>query len=168
MVVKVDSDKVLHKTDKQGLILGIKNQDELRAAIGKIKNNFPGEKFIIQPMQKIQTELIIGVKQDEIFGPIIVFGLGGIYTEIFKMVDFLVPPANQEEIKDKALESKLKFLFAETRGQKPYSAGELADILWGLGYLAHELPQIRELDINPLLVYNNGKEAVAVDVKIII
>ncbi|MFA6383251.1 MAG: acetate--CoA ligase family protein [Parcubacteria group bacterium] len=168
VAVKVDSDKVLHKTEKQGLILNIKNQEELRSAIEKIKSNFPGENFIIQPMQKIQTELIIGVKYDGIFGPIIVFGLGGIYTEVFKMVDFLVPPANQEEIKNKVLESKLKFLFQETRGQMPYSAGELTDILWGIGFLTQELPQIRELDINPLLVYNDGKESVAVDIKILI
>jgi len=168
VVVKVDSDKVLHKTDKQGLILNIKNQNELQAAIEKIKSNFPGEKFIIQPMQKIQTELIIGVKYDDIFGPIIVFGLGGTYTEIFKMVDFLVPPVGQEEIKDKVLDSKIKFLFQETRGQMPYSASELADILGGLSFLTQELPQIKELDINPLLVYNDGKESVAVDIKIII
>lgn len=168
VAVKVDSDKVLHKTEKLGLILNIKNQEELRSAIEKIKSNFPGENFIIQPMQKIQTELIIGVKRDGIFGPIIVFGLGGIYTEVFKMVDFLVPPANQEEIKNKVLESKLKFLFQETRGQMPYSAGELTDILWGIGFLTQELPQIRELDINPLLVYNDGNEGVAVDVKILI
>ncbi|MFA6974055.1 MAG: acetate--CoA ligase family protein [Parcubacteria group bacterium] len=168
VAVKVDSDKVLHKTDKQGLILNIKDQAGLTEAIMTIKSNFPGANFIIQPMQKIQMELILGVKKDEIFGPIIVFGLGGIYTEVFKMVDFLVPPAVQEEIVEKLNESKIKFLFRETRGQQPYSAGELADILWGMSFLTQELPQIKELDINPLLVYNDGKESVAVDVKIII
>ena len=168
VAVKVDSDKVLHKTDKQGLILNIKDQAELEEAIVKIKNNFPGENYIIQPMQKIQTELILGIKKDDIFGPIAVFGLGGIYTEIFKMVDFLVPPAGQAEIKEKLLASKSKFLFAETRGQKAYDVEELSGILWGLSSLAQELPEIKELDINPLLVYNDGKAAVAVDIKIII
>ena len=168
VAVKVDSDKVLHKTDKQGLILGIKNQEELQAAMLKMQSNFPGENFIIQPMQSIKTELILGIKQDEIFGPIIVFGLGGIYTEVFKMVDFLVPPVGQEAVKQKLLDSKLKFLFQETRGQKTYDAEELAGILLGLNFLAQELQEIKELDINPLLVYNDGKSGVAVDVKIII
>jgi acetate---CoA ligase (ADP-forming) len=168
VAVKVDSDKVLHKTDKQGLILGIKNQVELTEAISKIKNNFPGENFIIQPMQKIKTELILGIKKDEIFGPIAVFGLGGIYTEVFKMVDFLVPPASLVEVKEKLLASKIKFLFAETRGQMPYDIDEMTKILLGLSELALELEEIKELDINPLLIYNDGKSAVAVDVKMII
>ncbi len=167
VVVKIDSDKVLHKTDKQGVILNIKNQEELEEAIAKIRNNFPGENFIIQPMRDKKTELILGIKKDDIFGPVIVFGLGGIYTEVFKMVDFLLPPAGQKEIEEKLLESKIKFLFQETRGQKPHNLEEIAGIIEGLNYLAQELLEI-ELDINPLLVYNDGKEAVAVDVKIII
>ncbi|HCP08759.1 MAG TPA: hypothetical protein DIT25_03115 [Candidatus Moranbacteria bacterium] len=166
--VKVDSDKVLHKTDKQGLILGIKNRAELDEAIQKIEGNFSGENFIVQPMQKIQTEIIIGIKKDDIFGPIVVFGLGGIYTEVFKMVDFLVPPASLEEIKSKLKESKLRFLFEETRGQKPYGLEETAEILHGISVLAQEISEIKELDINPLLVYNDGRSGVAIDVKIII
>ncbi len=167
-VVKVDSDKVLHKTDKQGLILNIKNRDELREAIKEIENNFPGEKFIIQPMQKIQTELIIGAKKDAAFGPVVIYGLGGIYTEIFKMVDFLIFPRDRAEIEKSVRESKIKFLFEPTRGQKPYNLEETAGILWGISALLREISEISELDINPLFVYNDGKEAVAVDVKIII
>jgi len=168
VVVKIDSDKILHKTDKQGVILNIKNQGELEETIVKIKNNFPGEKFIIQPMQDIKTELILGIKKDDIFGPVIVFGLGGIYTEVFKMVDFLLPPASQKKIEEKLLKSKIKFLFQETRGQKPYNLKEIAGILQKLNFLAQELSEILELDINPLLIYNDGKLAVAADIKIII
>lgn len=168
VAMKVDSDKVLHKTDKQGLILSIKNQDELAQAYTEMQNNFPGENFIIQQMLSIKTELIMGIKQDSIFGPIIVYGLGGIYTEVFKMVDFMIPPLGLDEIKQSLLQGKLKFLFEETRGQKPYNLDELAGILQGIAHLAQEISEIKELDINPLLVYNDGKEAMAVDVKIII
>lgn len=167
-VLKVDSDKVLHKTDKQGLILNIKNDDELKTAVSQMQNNFPGEKLIVQPMLERQTELILGIKKDDIFGPVLVYGLGGIYTEVFKMVDFLVPPLAAEGIEQEIGKSKISFLFQDTRGQKPYNIQELANILWGLNYLATENPQIMEFDINPLLIYNDGKEAVAVDVKIII
>jgi acetyltransferase len=168
VVLKVDSDKVLHKTDKQGLILNIKNQEELTAAITQMQNNFPGEKLIIQPMMARRTELILGIKKDEIFGPILVYGLGGIYTEVLKMVNFLVPPLAAEEIEKELMKSKISFLFSETRGQKPYSIKELANILLGLSNFAQEAEEIKEFDINPLLIYNDGKEAVAVDVKVII
>ena len=168
VVMKVDSDKVLHKTDKQGVILNIKNQAELEKAHAQMQANFPGENLILQQMLSIKTELILGIKNDSIFGPIVVYGLGGIYTEVFKMVNFLVPPLNIQEIKNSLLQSKIKFLFAETRGQKAYNVQELAEILLGLSKLAQEALEIQELDINPLLVYNDNKEAVAIDVKIII
>ena len=167
-VMKVDSDKVLHKTDKQGVILNIKNKEELDRGYAQMRNNFPEENVIIQPMLKIKTELILGIKRDSIFGPIVVYGLGGIYTEILKMVNFLVPPATEIEIENQLRESKIRFLFEKTRGQESYNIKEMAKILSGLVRLAEESPEIQELDINPLLVYNDGKEAMAVDVKIII
>ena len=168
VVMKVDSDKVLHKTDKQGVILNIKNQAELEQAYAQMKNNFPKENMIIQEMLAIKTELIIGIKQDSVFGPIVVYGLGGIYTEVFKMVDFLVLPLNLEEIKNSLQKSKIKFLFEETRGQKSYDLDEMAKMLLGVSNLAQEIAEIKELDINPVLIYNDGRSAVAVDVKIII
>jgi len=168
VVLKVDSDKVLHKTDKQGLILNIKNQEELDTAINQMQGNFPGERLIVQPMLPKNTELILGIKKDDIFGPVVVYGLGGIYTEVFKMVNFLVPPVTTEKIEREISRSKTGFLFVETRGQKPHNTKELANILLGISQLAQEIAEVKEFDINPLLIYNDGKEAVAVDVKIII
>ncbi len=168
VVAKLDSAKTLHKTDKQGVILDIGNQEELVKAVSKIRSGFPGENVAVQPMQDIQTELILGIKKDEIFGPVAVFGLGGIYTEIFKLVDFIIPPINIKEIKKYLLESKIGFLFAGIRGKKPYNIDEVAQILSGIMSLSQEADGIKELDINPLLVYNDGKEPVAVDIKIII
>lgn len=168
VAVKVDSDKVLHKTDKNGIILNIKNRDDLERALEKIKSLFPGDNLIIQPMLEIQTELIIGIKQDEIFGPVVVCGLGGIYAEVFKMTDFLIPPFNAGEAEKFLVKSKIGFLFKETRGKRPLNIREIAKTLERVGVLAQENPKIKEFDINPLLVYNDGREAVAVDVKIII
>ena len=166
-VAKLDSAKILHKTDKQGVILNIGSQDELIKAVNRIRSDFPGENVVVQPMQDIQTELILGIKRDEIFGPIVVFGLGGIYTEIFKLVDFIIPPMNAEEIKKRLLESKIGFLFAGARGKKPYNIDEMARILSGIVSLSQEAEDIKELDINPLLIYNSNKNSVVVDVKII-
>lgn len=168
VVLKVDSDKVLHKTDKKGLILNIKNQENLSEAVARMKNNFPGEKLIIQPMAERQMELILGIKKDPVFGPIIMYGLGGIYAEFFRQVDFLVPPLTKEEIKNNLLKSKIMFLFGKTRGQNPYNIEELVEVLYGVSSLACELEGISEFDINPMLIYNNGKKTLAVDIKIII
>jgi acetyltransferase len=167
LVAKIDSDKVLHKSDKQGLVLGIKNQNELESAVKLLQANFPGEQLVIQPMQDKQIELILGIKKDQTFGPVIVFGLGGIYTEVFKMVNFLVPPMSLEQIKQQVLDSKLGFLFTGVRGQKPYDLEEFAKILHGLMAFAVENIEISEFDVNPLFIYNDGRPASAVDIKII-
>lgn len=167
-VAKVDSDKVLHKTDKKGLVLGIKNKEDLEKAVDELKSNFPGKKIIIQPELPRTTELILGIKRDAIFGPVIAYGLGGIYTEIFKMVDFLIPPSDVSGIKDGLLRGKIRFLFSETRGQKPYNLEEISEVIHELSLFAIENPEVLEVDVNPLLIYNDGKDAQAVDLKIII
>jgi acetyltransferase len=166
-VLKVNSDKVLHKTDQQGVIVGIKDAQELKSQIEKMRSNFPQADLIIQPMADKGTELILGIKKDDIFGTAVVFGLGGIYTEIFKMVDFIISPASEPEIKEILLKSKIGFLFVESRGQKIYEIEDLAPLLYNLECLGRENEQIKELDINPLFVYNKGRKAIAVDVKII-
>ncbi len=168
VVLKVDSDKVLHKTDRQGLILGIENEKELKEAVKKMRANFPTERFIMQPMATRGTELIIGLKIDPNFGPVAVYGLGGIYTEILHRVDYLVPPLSLSQIENSLRNGKLGFLFAGARGQKEYDLEELAKVLQGIIQMSIEVPEIREFDINPMIVYNDGKKGLAVDVKIII
>jgi len=168
VVMKVDSDKVLHKTDRQGVILDIRNKEDLVMALKKLASNFPGENLIIQPMVERQTELIIGIKQDATVGSILIYGLGGIYTEIFKMVNFLIPPLSPEDIKVSLRKGNLGFLFKETRGQKPYNLDELAEILQKIAQLSQEAKEIRELDINPLLIYNDSRDSLAIDVKMLI
>lgn len=169
VVIKVDSDKVLHKSDKQALILNIKDKSELEKAVKNLRKNFPAERLIIQDMQQDKgVEIIIGIKKDETFGPVVVYGLGGIYTEVFKMVDFLIPPMGVDEIKENVMNSKIQFLFKGARGQNQYDLEEFARIISGIIDFAKENKNVKEFDINPLFIYNNGKKACAVDVKIII
>jgi acetate---CoA ligase (ADP-forming) len=168
VVLKVDSDKVLHKTDQKGLVLHLRNHAQLEKEIAAMKKIFPEENLIVQPMLERGAELILGIKRDASFSSVIAYGLGGIYTEIFKMVNFLVAPQGEAEIKSALLESQIGFLFKETRGQKPYKADELAKVLWQIYLLAEEVPAIKEFDINPFLIYNDDSAGVAVDVKVII
>ncbi len=167
LALKVDSDLILHKTDQGGLRLGIKNEEELQEAFGEMQKSFPGEMIIAQAQVDKFAEIILGIKRDPIFGPVIVYGLGGIYTEIFKLVNFLLTPMNLKEIEAQILKSKINFLFKGARGQAVCNSKELAKILFGLMYFAQENPQVNEFDINPLFIYNNGQDACAVDIKII-
>ncbi len=168
VVLKVDSDKVLHKTDKGGLRLNIENQEQLVQALQEMKNKFSGERLIVQPMTNQGAEIIVGIKQDANFGAVIVYGLGGIYTELLHQVDYLVPPLSLSQIEDSLQKGKLSFLFQKTRGQEKYDLEEMAQLLYGISFLALEMPEIKEFDINPLIIYNNKQKAVAVDIKIII
>jgi acetyltransferase len=168
VVLKVDSEDVLHKTDQGGLILNIKNKTELAEAVEKMQANFHGKKLIIQPMLKREMEIILGIKRDVNFGPIVAYGLGGIYTEVFKLAEMLIPPFFQAVVEKSLQEGKLGFLFRETRGQKAHNISELARIICAVGEFSLEQSDVLEFDINPLLIYNSGSEAMAVDVKVII
>jgi acetyltransferase len=168
VVAKIDSDKVLHKSDRQALILNIKNGDDLNMAIKKLQQSFPGENLVVQMMQEKQLEIILGIKQDAIFGSVVVYGLGGIYTEIFKIVEFLIAPLDTETIKQSVLKGKIGFLFQGVRGQTAYNIDEFVLILQGVMDFGLENKQIKEFDINPLFLYNDGRSASAADIKIII
>ena len=167
VVFKVDSDNILHKTDQGGVLLNIQNQAALNRSILRMQTDFPMEKLIIQPMLTRAMEIILGIKYDINFGPVIVYGLGGIYTEFFKSVEMLIPPFSQEIIETSLRKGKLNFLFQETRGQKIYNISELAKIILALSQFSLEAEKIMEFDVNPLLIYNDS-EAIAVDIKVII
>jgi hypothetical protein len=98
----------------------------------------------------------------------VVVGLGGIYTEIFHAVDFIIPHADKEEIKNILLNGKSGFLFKETRGKIACDLEEIAQVVFNLQSLALEIERIKELDINPLISLGKDKKSLAVDVKIII
>lgn len=167
-VLKVDSDKVLHKSDKQALIVGIQDKKELELAIKKLRKNFSRERFVLQPLQSKQIEIILGIKRDEIFGPVVVYGLGGIYAEVFNKVNFIIPPMSEDGIRHSLENGQLGFLFQKTRGQEVYDTEAMVKIITGLIAFAHENPQVKEFDINPLFIYNDKRKASAVDIKIII
>jgi acetate---CoA ligase (ADP-forming) len=168
VAVKIDSEKFLHKTDQGALKLNIQNNEELEKAVREMEKNFSEKKIIIQPMAPKGTELIVGMKRDVNFGPIITFGLGGIYTEVFHMIDLMLPNSDKEAIKKRILESQIEFLFSGARHQTPYNLEELAKIIANISEMSLKNSEISEMDINPLIIYNNGQKAQVVDVKIII
>lgn len=169
-VVKVDNPNVLHKTDRGGVILPIKNLRELDRARKILLNRFEekGTRVIAQPMLKIKTELIIGLKRDPVFGIVIVAGLGGIYTEVFKRVNFYIAPLSMREVRSTLKNGAISFLFDGTRGIENYNIDSIAHIIYNMALMGSENPQISAIDINPLLVYNDDTKDVAVDFKIVL
>lgn len=169
-VAKIDNPKILHKTDRGGIILPITTNLQLLSATKDLLEKFKeeGSRVVVQPLYENKTELILGLKRDDIFGLVIMIGLGGIYTEIFKLVDFMVVPLSRSEIKRNLKNSKISFLFQQTRGQEKYDLDEMVDIIYSLSILAEENPEISMIDINPLLIYNDRRKAIGVDFKVMI
>ncbi len=169
VVAKVDNPTILHKSDRGGVILPLNSPEDLLSARTKLLNDFPedGTKIIVQSLLEIQMELIVGIKKDATFGSVVVVGIGGIYTEFLQKSQIFLPPLARSEIVQMLTEGPLGFFLNGVRGQKSYDLEEVASVIWNMLALARENPEVTALDINPLLIYNDGRKASAVDVKII-
>jgi len=173
LVMKILSRDISHKSDVGGIILDIKSEDEVRQAyrtlMDSIKKHAPDarvEGVILQEMAQPGLEVIIGAKLDPQFGHVIMFGLGGIFVEIYRDVSFRVTPVNRDMARDMIHEIKASSIIKGTRGQQPKDIDAVIDVITKLSGMLDSNPEIIELDINPLIVYSRG--AVAVDARMLI
>jgi acyl-CoA synthetase (NDP forming) len=113
-------------------------------------------------------EIILGIKRDPSFGPVLLFGLGGIFVEVFKDVSFGVAPLSREEARHMLEQTKAFQILNGTRGRNPRDMDSIVDALLRLGRLAVDFPEIEELDINPLFVLDQGKGSVIGDARMIL
>jgi acetyltransferase len=120
----------------------------------------------VQQMVKGGREVIIGVNRDPQFGPLLMFGLGGIYVEALKDVTFRVAPIGQREANEMLGEIRAIRLLRGVRGEKPSDMAAIADTVLRISQLVTEFPEIVEMDINPLMVFEAGKGALAVDMRL--
>jgi acyl-CoA synthetase (NDP forming) len=120
----------------------------------------------VQQMIKGGREVIIGMNRDPQFGPLLMFGLGGIYVEALKDVTFRVAPIGQREANEMLSEIRSIRLLRGVRGEKPADMAAIADTVLRISQLVTEFPEIVELDINPLMVFEAGKGALAVDMRL--
>jgi len=169
VALKGSGPELLHKTELDIVRLNLKNAKELRAAFKEIKAK-AGKQLkgmLVQEMVKGQRELVIGLVRDAQFGPCVMFGLGGIYTEILKDVVFRVAPLTEEDALQMMDEIKGKKILEAFRGMAPADKAALAQALVGLGKLGVENDQVKEVDVNPLLLTGEGRP-VAVDALVIL
>jgi len=165
IVLKGLPDGVAHKTEAGLVHLGIKDEAELVIVWNKIEASYPGCARLVAEMLKGQRELMIGMTRFDGFGPAVMLGVGGIFTEAIKDVAFRVAPLTQEQAEEMIESLKLKKLYGEFRGLPAVDRKALAKALIGVGRLALEHPEIAEIDINPLIIC--GDRPVAVDALIV-
>lgn len=172
-VIKITGEGILHKSDIGGVKLMIKSKDEARKAFEEImentKKHYPDAKKLVevQYMVPLGRELITGVLQDPQFGPMVMIGLGGIYTNFMKDAAFGLAPITFEEARKVLQQTKTYILLKGVRGEAPSDIDAVLDTLVKISHLAEDFRQdIDEMDINPFFVYEEGKGISAVDVKI--
>jgi len=173
VVCKVLSEEIVHKTDVGGVRLNLSNERGLRSAYKEIMENVTktSERFKIKgitvsPYLKNRQEVIVGFSRDEILGPIVAFGLGGIFVEVLKDISFRVAPLVKRDAEEMMQETQAYKLLTGVRGQKSVDIYSIVDILLKISCCALENPEIKELDLNPILV--SDKDSEVVDVRMIV
>jgi len=171
IVLKLISPDIVHKSDANIIFLNIENEEDLQKNCEKaiknakkFKRNAKIEGFLLQEMISGQ-EVIIGMKQDEQFGPVIMFGLGGIFVEVLKDVSFRVAPVEREIALEMVKEIKGYKILEGIRGKKKANIDEIINIIRKVSLLVEKDKKIQEIDFNPVIV--NEKEAKIVDFRIL-
>jgi len=175
VVMKIASPDIVHKFDIGGVEIRLENPEEVKAAysriISNVKKNAPNAMIwgvTVQEMVRNGVEVIFGVKRDPLFGPVIMFGLGGIYVEAYKDVSFRLAPIRELSAYHMIGEIRASQILKGYRGGKERDIDALAEGLMKLSQLSLEQPYISELDINPVIVFEKGKGFKAVDARIIL
>ncbi len=168
VALKIHSETILHKTDVGGVILGIKDIPSLESAYSEMSGKFNARGFSEFILQKMHSghSVIIGMKRDRQFGPVIVFGMGGIYVELIKDASYRIAPVSVGEAMGMVSEIRMFPILDGARGTVKADTKKLAELISRLSAMSIKRPEIKEIDLNPVIV--NDKEAIAVDVKVII
>ena len=174
VVLKILSLNIIHKTEVGGVKLNLTNEAEVKEAFREIIENVEkrvkGAKILgctVSPYLKDdRIEVIIGFSRDQTMGPVIMFGLGGIFVEVLKDVSFRVAPLTRTDAYEMIQETKGYEILRGVRGQKPKDIDSIVEVLLRVGQLAMENPEVKELDLNPVLVSSEGSQVV--DVRMII
>ncbi len=168
VVLKGSGEELSHKTEMNLIALNLRDEDEVREAYKNLTSNPEAEvkEVLVQQMIKGDRELVVGLTRDAQFGPCVMFGLGGIFTEILEDVSFRVAPLTRWDAKDMMGEIRAAKILDAFRGKPEVDREALADILIAIGNIGMELDQVAEIDINPLKILD-GKP-VAVDALVVL
>jgi len=173
VALKIASPDVIHKSDSGGVKLGLNNVAQVKTAyneiIESVNQQYPGaviQGVSVQKMVRPGTEVIVGTSKDPQFGPVIMFGLGGIFVEVLKDVSFRIVPVRQRDAQEMIQEIKGYPLLQGYRGKEPANIPALVEMILKISKFAEENPKVKELELNPIFAY--ADRAVAVDARIIL
>jgi len=173
VVMKIASPQIIHKSDAGGVKVNLTNDDEVKSAFNEIVAN--AKKYnkqaeikgvLVVEMIKGGKEMIIGSKLEPGMGPVIMLGMGGIYVEVLKDVTFKLAPVTDTEADDMIYSIKMRKILEGVRGEKPSDKAKLSECIQRLSQLVTDFKEIKELDMNPVLVMENGKGCKILDVRI--
>jgi acyl-CoA synthetase (NDP forming) len=173
VVLKIASADVVHKTDAGGVKLNLKTSAQVAKAyediMKSVKDKYPEARVLgvsVQKMAKPGVEVIIGMSKDPQFGPVIMFGLGGVWVEVLKDVSFRIVPLEPRDAREMIQEIKGKALLEGYRGQEAVDISNLEKMILKVSSFVNQHAEIKELDLNPVFAYKDG--AVAVDARIVL
>lgn len=171
VVAKIVSDEILHKTDVQGVKIGLQNENEVKETFldmyNRLSKDYKIKGVLLEKMVPKGIELIVGLQNDPQFGPVIMLGLGGIYTELFKDVSFRVLPISKQDALDMINDLRAKEILKGFRGAQEINLDMLCDAIIKIGNLGFDLAKyINSVDFNPIIVYPDNYYVV--DAKIIL
>ena len=173
VVVKLNSSTITHKTDVGGVVLDLNSEDEVKEAFNDIKKKLAAlgrepemEGVTIQRMISGGVEIIAGVTQDPTFGPLIMFGLGGVQAELLKDIVLRLHPLTEVDASEMVSSIKMARLFEGFRGAPPSDIPAVQDLLLRLSAMVEDIPQVAELDFNPVKVMAKGEGYMVVDARI--
>jgi acetate---CoA ligase (ADP-forming) len=175
VVLKVASPDISHKTDVGGVRVGIESPSALRAAWAEVRATVARrapdarvEGFEVERMVGGGKEVLVGLQRDPRFGPVIAFGLGGIYVEVLQDVTFRLAPFDRGEAEEMVSSVRASPILRGVRGEKPSDLTALYTILGRVAQLAIDQPRVQELDLNPVIVLAEGDGAFAVDARLVL
>jgi len=173
VVMKIASPDILHKTDVGGVVMGVTTPEEASAAYDKILRNVKRVKpkakitgVTVMETAKEGLELIIGAKRDPIFGPVVMFGSGGILVELISDFAVAVGPFDVVKIRKMIAGTKVSRIIGGYRKNQKYSEAKLVKIILAVGQLISDHPEIQSIEINPLILDDDGRGAIGLDAKI--
>ncbi len=175
LVLKIASPDIIHKNKAKGVKVGLTSELELRQSFGELIDNVhaykPDAKILgvtIQEYLPPAREVIVGALQDPSFGATVMFGLAGVWAEVLKDISFRLAPLNAEDAREMIQEIKGYPVLAGIQRAPPADINALVDIIQKVGQLAHEFPEITEINLNPIFAFDDGKGAVTADARIVL
>ena len=173
VVMKISSPDILHKSDVGGVRIGLESEqqvdDACLAMTERVRRRMPNADIrgvLVQEMIRNGKEVILGMTRDPQFGPMLMFGLGGIYVEVLKDVSFRIAPITRADAESMMREIRSHALLRGVRGESPTDLAAVAEGLLRLSQLVTDFPEIVEIDVNPLAIFPRGQGATAIDVRL--